>query len=592
VSASFAWSKYFRPHSGIFLAALLFMALNALATGFYAYLVGPVVKFIFTGGFAEGDSLPAFLSHLGLQAEFGNRSAALLILPGLILVAALFKGIGQFGKFYLMGAFGEKALFDIRADMLERMHRLPMERLETEAGGALLSRLSQDSRLIGEAVTNALGSIFSDSMKMLVLLCVAFALDWRLAMITFFLLPLVALPIVQVGRRLKHTAGACQNETAALSAHVLEDIRAARMIRHFGLAGLRAGAFERINRRYLAVSLKSYAIRAFASPLMELIGALGLAVTLAYAAWRMEQGTLVPEHFVSFFASVLLLYEPMKNLGRLNNWIQPGRAGAARVAELLTWKLEDGGGEAQPEGIREGIAIENISFTYGETPVLKGVNLTLQPGMLTALVGPSGSGKSTLLRLLLRERIPTGGSISADGVDISTLSLDAWRRLIAVVEQRPLLFDDTIYNNIALGKPDAGRDEVLEAAGKAGVTRFVADLPQGFETRSGEGGLMLSEGQLQRIALARAFLRRAALVILDEATSALDAESEKIIADAMRELRRGSMLLVVAHRLSTIRNADKIAVLSEGHILEEGTHAELLARHGTYAAFAAMQFGE
>jgi len=425
VSGSFDWSKYFRPYKHIFVAALLFMMLNALATGFYAYLVGPVVKFIFTGSFSEGDSLPSLLGLLGLQVGFGSRKAVLLLLPGLILASALLKGIGQFGKFYLMGAFGEKALFDIRADILAHIHRLPMERIESETGGALLSRLSQDSRLIGEAVVNALGSLFSDSMKMLVLLGVAFALDWRLACITFFLLPLVALPIIQVGRRLKRTAGVCQSETAALSSHVLEDIRAARMIRHFGLADLRSDLFFRINKNFLAASLKSYAIRAFASPLMELIGALGLSATLAYAAWRMDRNTLEPEHFVSFFAAVLLLYEPMKNLGRLNNWIQPGRAGAARVAELLNWKTEDNGSVAVIDEIREGIAIENLRFSYGEAPVLDGVNLKLHPGSMTALVGPSGAGKSTLLRLLLRERVPESGSICADAVDIGAFSLES-----------------------------------------------------------------------------------------------------------------------------------------------------------------------
>ncbi len=585
----FGWSRYFKPYSNYFAAAILCMALNALATGLYAYLIGPLVKFIFVGALEESDSLVRLLSFLGLEPQIDDPSFALMLLPVMIISVALLKGLGQFGKYYLMGAFGEKAVFDIRAEMLAKLHRLRFERLDKEPDGELLSRMTQDSRLISEAATNALGSLFSDSMKLFVLLGVAFLLDWRLALVSFFILPLVAVPIVKIGRKLKKTSMDRQREIAAISSQTLEDIQNARSIRDFSMEATRTESFQKINSNYLKASLKSFAIRAFSSPLMELLGALGLSGTLFYAGWRLGQGTLVPEHFVSFFAAILLLYEPMKNLGRLNNFIQPGRAGAARIAEFLSWPEETGG--SQDAGFDSEIRFESIEFGYGEKLVFSNLNLTLKKGECVALVGSSGAGKTSLTRILALERRPLKGRLLVDGKDLAMISVDSWRRMYARVEQRPLLFDDSIYNNIALGKAGAKKSEVLAAAELAGVMPFARSLEGGLDCEVGQGGRLLSEGQLQRIALARAFLKDAPIVILDEATSALDAENEELIAGAMDMLAKDKLVLVVAHRLSTVKKADRILVLENGIIVEEGSHSELLSKGGRYSELAGLQFG-
>ena len=586
------WS-YVRPNLGVLGLALGCMAANALATGFYAYLVGPVVKFLFTGGLNEGDSLTRLLEAAGLTPRLGDGAYLLMLLPVLILGAALIKGASQYGKFYLMGIFGERSVFRLRADLLAKLHRLPLPRFDAGSSGDFITRLGSDVTLVQEAVTNAVGSLISDSLKVAVLLGVAVALDWKLALITFVVLPFVAIPIVRVGRRLKRTATDCQEVRAKMASQVQEDVSGIRVIKGFGLERTRQGRFEQLNRTYLAASLRSFSIRAFASPLMEIMGALGLAATLWLAGARMAAGVLVPEHFVSFFAAVLMLYEPMKNLGRLNNIIQPGRAGAERALELLKWEEEgdlDRGGR-RPKELREAIRFEAVSFSYGDRPALSRVDLEIRAGSTVAIVGESGSGKTTLAHLLTRNYAPTAGRVTFDGVPLDHIPLDHLRRLVAVVEQRPILFDDTILNNVRLGNPDAGRKDVDRAIEKARLAQLVRSLPEGAETMVGEGGVRLSEGEKQRVAIARAFLRGSPVVVFDEVTASLDAANEAAIRDAIRDLAASRTVLIIAHRLSTIRDAGRIVVMDGGEVVEAGTHEQLVVSGGIYSRFAALQAG-
>jgi len=588
------FTAYVRPHFKWLLLALVCMAANALATGFYAYLVGPVVKFLFAGGLAEDDSLTHLLAAIGFAPRLEDRRYLLTVLPALVLAAALVKGLSQFGKFYLMGMLGERSVFDLRAEVVAKVHRLTLSRLESASTGDILARLTSGVALVQEAITNALTVLISDSLKIAVLLGLAIALDWRLAMTTVVALPLVMLPIVWLSRRLKATAARRQECVAGVMAHAGEDLNAIRAIKELGLAGERRTRFASVNRAYFDASMASYGVRALASPLMEWLGALGLAATLALAGWWMNRGTLVPEHFISFFAAILMLYEPLKDMGRLNAVVQAGRAGAEQVMDLLGWEEErHEGRDLAIDTLRRAVEIDSVVFAYGDRPALDGVTLTIRAGETLALVGPSGAGKTTLARLLLGHYEPAAGDIRFDGVSIRRLRYDSLRRLVTLVEQRPVLFDESLAANVRLARPDATEEELERALGDAQLAEFVAALPDGGRTRVGEGGEKLSEGQRQRVALARAFLRRTPVVVLDEVTAPLDAANEAAILAAIRRLREeGRTVVLIAHRLSTVREADRIAVLDRGRAVEEGTHRELLERAGLYRRFLDLQNGD
>ena len=581
--------SFFKPSLPILSLAMFCMVINALATGFYAYLIGPVVKFLFAGGLLENDSLTSLLRFIGLAPRIGDRDYLLLMLPVLILLAAIVKGAAQFGKSFLMGQLGERAVFSLRSELLRKVHHLPDERFDTITGGDFVTRLGSDVSMIQEALTQALSALISDSLKILVLLAVAVFLDWRLAMISVCVLPMVPVPIVLVGRRLKQTAGEVQKSRAEMSAHVMEDVAGARVIKDYRLEAMRLEKFSEHNRNYLLAAIRAFFVKSFSSPLMELLGALGLAATLWLAGSRMASGALVPEHFISFFAAILMLYEPMKSLGRINNVIQSGRAGAARVFEILNFEEEEKGGEERPETFREEIRFDGVKLSLGGREILHGIDFSLGAGKMTAFVGASGAGKSTLMKLLLRHYTHLEGRILIDGIALEEIDLSALRNLITVVEQRPHLFNDSLIYNVQLGAPEAGRKEVMKAIEMARLTELIERLPKGLDTPVGENGMLLSEGEKQRVALARAFLKNSPIVIFDEVTAALDAASETAIREAILDLAQKHTVLVIAHRLSTIRDAEHIIVLEEGRIVEQGSHSDLISKKGTYRSFIDMQ---
>jgi subfamily B ATP-binding cassette protein MsbA len=583
--------RFLGPYRGRLAAALGCMVLLAATTGLYGYLLGPVLKFLFTGGASGGEQILAVVPLLDVQAA--DREAMLLVLPGVILLVAALKGVAYFGQAALMGGLGQRVVHDVRRSLFDHLVTLPLSFFHRAKSGDLMSRFVADAAQVEEAVTWGLSSYLRDSLQILALLGLCFWLDWELALVSSLVFPLAALPLYKFGRRVRAWVGRGQEALGDVGAAVHESIAGMLVVQTFGREDAERDRFARANDRYLRTLLRSIRIKALQSPVVELLGAGGLAATLWWATGRVAAGTLAPEHFVSFFATVLLLYQPVKMLGRVNTIVFGGVAAADRIFALFETipEIRDAPGAEPLERFSRSVEYRGVCFSYGRGPVLRGVDLTVSAGERVAFVGPSGGGKSTLLSLLPRLYDAQEGSVRLDGRDVREATRASLRAQVAVVGQDPFLFNDTVHANIAYGRPGATRAEVETAARAAHADGFIGRLPRGYETPVGERGVRLSGGERQRIAIARALLKDAPILILDEATSHLDAESERLVQDALEALMRGRTVLVIAHRLATIQRADRIFFVADGRIVEVGTHRELIERPGAYRRFYELQFG-
>jgi subfamily B ATP-binding cassette protein MsbA len=579
-----------RPYTGRLVLAVVCMIVLALTTGVYAYVVGPMLKFLVSRGYDGGAEILSLVP--GLDVGSMDREVMLMALPVFILVVALLKGLSYFGQFYLMGAVGQRVVADLRLRMFSWLTALSPVFFHKTPTGQIVSRFTNDVYAVEQAVTYSVAAYLRDSMQVVVLCVLAFVLDWKLALIAFVVMPAAVFPIVYFGKRLKRVSTDSQVSLGTIADRVHEGIRGMRIIQVFGAEEFERERFAKENRGYLHIMLKSFAVRALQSPVMEFLGAAGLAATIWYAGSRMVAGTLDPAHFVSFFAAVMMLYNPIKSLGRIGGTTAAGVAAAERVFELLDEKLavRDRPGARELPAFKEALVFEDVSFTYGSGEVLKGVSFEARRGEVVAIVGPSGAGKSTLVNLIPRFYDVTSGTIRLDGMDIRDHTLDSLRAQIGMVTQEIILFNDTVADNIAYGRLDIDEAGLSAVAEKANALGFIRDLPHGFATRIGEGGIRLSGGQRQRIAIARALLKDAPLLILDEATSSLDTESEREVQAALETLMRDRTTIVIAHRLSTVYRADKILVLDQGRVVEEGKHEALLAQNGVYRRLYDLQF--
>ena len=579
-----------RPYRSQLLLAIGCMLLLAATTGAYAYLIGPLLKFLISKGEFGGQEVLALVP--GVDPTGLDRQSMLTLLPVFILVLAAAKGLAYFGQFYLMGRVGQKVVADLRVRMFSRLTVLSPAYFTETATGQIISRFTNDVYAVEQAVTYAVAAYLRDSMQVIVLTVLAFVLDWQLALIAFVVMPIALFPIVHFGKRLKRVSTDSQVSLGSIADRLHESVRGMRIVQVFGAEEHERDRFRTENSNYLTIMLRSFAVRALQSPVMEFLGAAGLAATIWYAGSRMADGTLDPGHFVSFFAAVMMLYNPLKSLGRIGNVTAAGVAGAERVFEMLDQESQvEQGPEAieLPDFDRE-LVFDHVRFSYGDEEVLRGVSLKAARGEVIAIVGPSGSGKSTLVNLIPRFFDPSQGQLLIDGHDLRDLSLASLRKQIGMVTQEVILFNDSVANNIAYGPLADRRDQLPAVAARANALGFIEALPKGFDTRIGEGGIRLSGGQRQRIAIARAVLKDAPILILDEATSSLDTESEREVQEAIEALMQDRTTLVIAHRLSTIYRADRILVLDAGRIVEQGNHEQLLADGGLYKRLYDMQF--
>jgi subfamily B ATP-binding cassette protein MsbA len=525
---------------------------------------------------------------------FVNRDRAMLVLvPWLIVGVFGIKGMSSYGQVYLMQYVGQRIVTNFRVSLFAHLQRLSLSYFDNVPTGTLISRITNDVLQIQNAVSSAITGALKDAVAIVGLLFVLFYRDWELAIGAMLVFPVCGYPLVKFGRRLRRISTRSQETMADVSVLVHENITGQRIVKGFCREDYETGRFSTEAFRLFGLRMKDASIRALSSPLMEFIGGVGMAIILFYGGWQVVEGHSTPGTFFSFLTALFMLYEPIKRISGINNDIQNGLAAATRVFEVLDTPAEitDKPGARELPTLSRSISFDQVSFAYqGGGTVLSDINLEVAKGQVLALVGSSGAGKTTLVNLLPRFYEASFGAVRVDGRDIREATLKSLRSQIAIVTQQTILFNDTVRANLIYGRSGADQEQVLDAARAAYALDFIEKLPQGFDTVIGEGGVKLSGGERQRLSIARALLADRPILILDEATSNLDTESELFVQKALENLMTGRTTIVIAHRLSTVRRADRIVVLNQGRIVEEGTHQELLDLGGGYHRLYNMQF--
>nr|WP_027363056.1 ABC transporter transmembrane domain-containing protein [Desulfospira joergensenii] len=551
--------------------AALFMILVAGANGAMAMLVKPVMDDIF----------------------IARNREMLLLIPGLAVLVFLLKGIGSFGSEYLMNYIGEKIIRYFREALYEKITEMPIAFIHREKTGALMSRITNDVNIVKGMVSTAVINVFKDFFSVIAFLCVIFYRDWQLACGAFLVLPLAFYPILIFGRRVRRFSTGTQETMADLNSFLHETFTGAKIIKIFCLEPFEITRFKEKTRLLFRLEMKKMVARALSSPVMEFLGGLGIAFIIWFGGLRVINGTSTPGIFFSFLTAVMMLYDPVKKLSGLNNTIQEGAAAATRIFDILEQEqtIEEKEDPTLLEGKAFDVEFDHVSFSYGpgEEDALKEINLKIAPGEVLALVGMSGGGKTSLVNLVPRLYDVTRGQVKIGGIDVRDLSVASLRKHISIVTQEPILFNESVRDNIRYGRMDATDREIEDAARAAYAHDFIQGFPKGFDTIIGELGSRLSGGEKQRICIARALIKDAPILILDEATSALDSEAERVVQKAMENLMKGRTSFVIAHRLSTIDYASRIILLKGGQIVEQGSHEDLMDKKGEYYKLQIMQ---
>ena len=590
------------PHRVILFPAIGAMVLNSALGGLpFVGLIIPFVDTILAGKpivIPEGHRVPAFLSDLIFRVNALGRGELLNLLIFWTILLAFFRLFFEYWQSYLMNDLSQKVIRDLRNTVYQKIMNLPLSFFGRAQTGALVSRITYDTTVIRDAISEGLTDFLFQPLQILVYLVAllsvkfVFSIPWSLVLVIFVLLPLVVYPVLQVGKRLKKISRESQEQVAAINSTLFESIAGIRIVQGFGMEPYEAERFAKQNQSLYKTMMLSISRMILVSPLTEFIGYVCLGVVLWIGGAQVIESRMSPGAFIAFLVALFSLLRPFKRLSRVYGINQHALAAADRIFEILdtSSEIQDKENARYLTPMKREICFEDVSFGYGEKEILSDIRLKIKAGEILAVVGPSGVGKTSLMNLLPRFYDPTRGRILIDGADVKDVTLRSLRDQIGIVTQETVLFNDTVSANIAYGRSKTPQADIERAAKIANAHAFVMSLPRKYQTVIGDRGFRLSGGERQRLSIARAVLKNPPLLILDEATSALDSESELLVQEAIHNLMQGRTVLVIAHRMSTIKDAHRIVVLGGGRIAESGAHEELIAQNGIYKKLYELQF--
>ena len=585
--------RFARPYYGRLVLSGVFMGIVTLFDVFRLSTIVPIIDRVFTNrqiSIASG-KLPLFveniLNQLNRLSPLGVLYALLIVVPIALVIRAVF----EFLQSYIMADVGQKVIRDVKNLIYEKLQTLSLDYFTQKRSGELVSRITNDVRLIENAVSYALTDLVYETCQVVSFALLTFLINWKMALISVVILPLVAVPMLIVGKMLRKLSKKSQEKMADINSLLVETFIGVRIVRAFCMEEKEISKFRGQNQDYYRLAMKSIKRMLILGIVTELIGVAAALFIIFYGGRQVIQGSLSFGMFTLFMAALLSLIRPFKKLSQVNSIMQQAIAAVKRIYEVLDTQpliTESPGAKVLP-AVRTSVAFKDVYFAYAERPILEGINLEVNLGSRLAIVGPSGVGKSTLVDLIPRLYDPRQGRILIDGQDIREVTLKSLRGQIGIVNQETILFNDTVKANISYGKSGASDAEIEQAAKEAYAHEFILRLPEGYNTIIGDRGTKLSGGEKQRIAIARALLKNPPILILDEATSQLDTESEMVVQQALERLIQGRTVFIIAHRLSTVKSASQIIVLDKGKITERGTHQQLLDKNGLYRRLYHMQ---
>jgi subfamily B ATP-binding cassette protein MsbA len=561
---------YLKGHVPSFVVAMIFMGLTAAMTGAAAQIIQPITD----------------------QLGKPHSRMHMVMLGGGVLLIFVLRGIGTYVHTVIMNRIGQRIVTDVQQQMYRHLLDCDLAFFHSNASGQLISRLTNDVAVMRQAVGECLTSTFKGGLTLLFLVGVMFYQNWHLALGAFIIFPLSAWFVTRIGKRMRKISANTQAETGNYASLLSQTFQGMRHVKAYGMEDLESRRVHGVTEEIYRLALKGFHASASSNPMAELLSGLAIASVFIYCDWQVAHGLLTTGNVYAFIMAFVLAYDPMKRTAKVNAQFQAGLAAAERIFTLLDVQptIVDAPSAKTLDVADYSVGIEDVVFHYVDgTQALDHLTIQVPHGKTVAIVGPSGAGKSTIINLIPRFYDVQSGAITVGGINVKDVTLKSLRSKIALVSQETALFDDTVRANIAYGKFDATDAEIEAAAVSAFADTFIRDLPRGYDTLVGEHGVKLSGGQRQRIAIARAMLRNAPILLLDEATSALDNESERAVQAALKTLQKGRTTIVVAHRLSTIVDADQIVVLERGKVVEQGMHAALLEKQGVYARLYGMQ---
>ena len=584
--------RYLKPHLKVFGLAITCMAVSSVLNGIQLGALFPLADRIVTNRAIPAASwFPAWLVGLVNWLNTIEPRTMLTMLAVAIPFLFLLKGLFEIWQNFYMNDAAQRVIRDLRQALFDRLVGLSLDYHHNASTGTTMSRVLYDTGIVQNSITEGLTDIVFQGFQVIIFLGVALAIDWKLSLVIALIVPIIAWPISRVGKFLKKLSQEGQKVMGELNSTILESITGIQVIQAFLVEQAARLKFTQRNEQTYRISRKTQKRIIALSPLTEFVGACCGAFVFWYGGRQVISGAMTLGTFLAFLMAMLSLLRPFKRLARLHGINQQAIASAERIFEGLDTPssvIEHAKARLLPPFHRE-IVYEHVSFHYDSQPALRDVSLTIRAGETIALIGPSGGGKTTLVNLLPRFYDPRAGRIKIDGLDLKHVTLASLRGQIGLVTQSPFLFNETVRANIALGKPDADLTEIVEAAKLANAHPFISRLPKGYDTVIGERGDLLSGGERQRVTIARALLINPTVLIFDEATSQLDAQSEHLITEAMERLTQGRTVLIIAHRLSTVRLAHRIVLIQEGRIVEHGSHDELLQKSPLYRRFCELQ---